>query len=179
MHLTLASSAHSCPTLCNPMNRSTPGLPVHHHLPEFTQTQRPSSQWHHPAISSSVVPFSSCPQSLPASESFPVSQLFSWGGRSAGASASASWAYLSRILIMAQVSKPILSTLIVLSAVLFPEIPLSFPRPTPVKKKQWKHDFCCTSFLPKNSVPKSVSHFFCWNLFFFPMMNDLLTCQLC
>ena len=42
----------------------------------------PSSQWCHPAISSSVVPFSSCPQSLPASESFPVSQLFAWGGQS-------------------------------------------------------------------------------------------------
>ena len=40
---------------------------------------RPSSQWCHPAISSSVVPFSSCPQPLPASESFPMSQLFTWG----------------------------------------------------------------------------------------------------
>ena len=45
----------------------------------------PSSQWCHPAISSSVVPFSSCPQSLPASESFPMNQLFSWGGQSIGA----------------------------------------------------------------------------------------------
>ena len=43
---------------------------------------RPSSQWCHPAISSSVVPFSSYPQSLPASESFPMSQLFTWGGQS-------------------------------------------------------------------------------------------------
>ena len=42
---------------------------------------RPSSWWCHPAISSSVVPFSSCPQSLLASESFPVSQFFAWGGR--------------------------------------------------------------------------------------------------
>ena len=47
----------------------------------------PSSQWCHPAISSSVVPFSSCPQSLPASESFPISQLFTWGGQSTGVSA--------------------------------------------------------------------------------------------
>ena len=56
-----------------PMSRSTPGLLVHHHLPEFTQTHvhRVSD-----AISSSVVPFSSCPQSPPASESFPMSQLF-------------------------------------------------------------------------------------------------------
>ena len=42
---------------------------------------RPSSQWCHPAISSSVVPFSSCPRSLPASESFPMSQFFTWGGQ--------------------------------------------------------------------------------------------------
>ena len=51
----------------------------------------PSSPWCHPAISSSVVPFSSCPQSLPASGSFPKSQLFAWGGQSTGASAWASF----------------------------------------------------------------------------------------
>ena len=50
----------------------------------------PSSRWCHPAISSSVIPFSSCPQSLPASEYFPMSQLFPWGGHSIGVSASAS-----------------------------------------------------------------------------------------
>ena len=50
----------------------------------------PSSQWCHTSISSSVVPFSSCPQSLPASESFPMSQLFTWGGQSTGVSALAS-----------------------------------------------------------------------------------------
>ena len=46
------------------------------------------SRWCHPAISSSVIPFSSCPQSLPASEAFPMSQLFAWGGQSIGISAS-------------------------------------------------------------------------------------------
>ena len=46
----------------------------------------PSSHWCHPAISSSVVPFSSCPQSLPASESFPMSQLFAWSGQTIGVS---------------------------------------------------------------------------------------------
>ena len=51
----------------------------------------PSSPWRHPAISFSVVPFFSCPQSLPASESFPMSQLFTWGGQSTGASALASF----------------------------------------------------------------------------------------
>ena len=50
----------------------------------------PSSQWCHPAISSSVVPLSSCPQSLPASGSFLMSQLFTWGGQSTGVSASTS-----------------------------------------------------------------------------------------
>ena len=59
--------------------------------PEVCPNSRPSSRWCYPAISSSVVPFSSCPQSLPASESFPVSQLFTWGGQSIGASASASF----------------------------------------------------------------------------------------
>ena len=81
------SVTQSCPTLCDPMNCSTSGLPVHHQLPEFTSNSRPSRWWCHPAISSSVIPFSSCPQSLPASDSFPVSQLFAWGGQSTGVSA--------------------------------------------------------------------------------------------
>ena len=51
----------------------------------------PSSQWCHPAISSSVIPFSFCPQSLPASESFQMSQLFAWGGQSTGVAALASF----------------------------------------------------------------------------------------
>ena len=55
--------------------------------PSVHSDSRPSSQWCHPAISSSVVPFSSCPQSLPASESFPMSQLFASGGQSTGVSA--------------------------------------------------------------------------------------------
>ena len=55
--------------------------------PGVNSDSHPSSQWCHPAISSSLVPFSSCPQSLPASESFPVSQLFPWGGQSTGVSA--------------------------------------------------------------------------------------------
>ena len=52
--------------------------------PGFHPNSRPSSRWCHPAISS----FSSCPQSLPVSESFPMSQLFAWGGQSTGVSAS-------------------------------------------------------------------------------------------
>ena len=59
--------------------------------PGVHSDSRPSSQWCHPAISSSVVPFSSCPQSLPASESFPMSQLFTWSGQSTGVSALASF----------------------------------------------------------------------------------------
>ena len=58
--------------------------------PRVHSNSGPSSQWCHPAISSSVVPFSSFPQSLPASESFPMSQFFTWGGQSIGVSASAS-----------------------------------------------------------------------------------------
>ena len=59
--------------------------------PGVHSDSRPSSQWCHTAISSSVVPFSSCPQSLPALESFPMSQLFPWGGQSTGVSALASF----------------------------------------------------------------------------------------
>ena len=55
--------------------------------PRVHSDSRPSSWWCHPAISSSAVPFSFCPQSLPASESFPMSQLFTWGGQSTGVSA--------------------------------------------------------------------------------------------
>ena len=59
--------------------------------PRIHSDSRPSSRWCHPAISSSVVPFSSCSQSLPASQSFPMSQLFTWGGQSTGVSALASF----------------------------------------------------------------------------------------
>ena len=58
--------------------------------PGVHSDSRPSSQWCHPAISSSDVPFSFCPQSPPASESFPMSQLFAWGGQSIGVSTLAS-----------------------------------------------------------------------------------------
>ena len=58
--------------------------------PRVHPNSRPLSQWCHPAISPSVVPFSSCPQSLPASKSFPMSQHFQWHGQSTGLSASAS-----------------------------------------------------------------------------------------
>ena len=60
-------------------------------FPGVHSDSRPSSQWCHLAISSSVVPFSSCPQSLPASDSFPMSQLFTWGSQSTGVSALASF----------------------------------------------------------------------------------------
>ena len=72
----------------------------------------PLIQWCHPAISSSVVPFSSCPQSLPASGSFPISQLFPWGGQSIGVSDSTSvlpmntqdWSPLGCMWILYQLS---------------------------------------------------------------------------
>ena len=64
------------------MNSSMPGLPVHHQLLESTQTHVHRVSDAIPTISSSVVPFSSCPQSFPASGSFQMSQLFSSGGQS-------------------------------------------------------------------------------------------------
>ena len=85
-----SSVAQSCLTLCKLMNCSTPGLLVHHQLPEFTQTHvhqvSDAIQPSHPLSS----PSSPCPQSLPASGSFPMTQLFAWGGQSIGVSASAS-----------------------------------------------------------------------------------------
>ena len=82
--------AQSCPTLCDPMNRSTPRLPVHHQLPEFTQT-------HIHRVSDAIQP--SHPLSSPSplapnpsqNQSFPMSQLFAWGGQSTGISALASF----------------------------------------------------------------------------------------
>ena len=86
-----SSVAQSCPTLCNPMNHSMPARPpCPSPTPGVYTNSCPLSQWCHPAISSSVVPFSSRPQSLPASESFPMSQLFTSGGQSIGVSALAS-----------------------------------------------------------------------------------------
>ena len=77
--------------LCGSMDCSAPGFPVHHQLLELTQAH---VQWVgdacHPTISSSVIPISSCLQSLPASGSFPMSQFFASGGQSIGVSASAS-----------------------------------------------------------------------------------------
>ena len=82
-----SSVTQSCSTLCDPMDCSIPGFPVH---PGAYSNSCPLSRWCHPTISSSVIPFSSCLQSFPASGSFPISQLFASGGQSTGASASAS-----------------------------------------------------------------------------------------
>ena len=81
------SDNQSCPTLCDPIDCSTPAFPVY---PGTSSNSCPLSQWCHPTISSSVVPFSSCPQSFPASESFQTSPFFASGGQSIGVSASAS-----------------------------------------------------------------------------------------
>ena len=85
-----SSIVQSCPTLCDPLNCSTPGLPVHRQLPEFTQTYvhgvGDAIQPSHPP----VIPFSSCLQSFPASGSFWMSQFFTSGGQSIGVSASTS-----------------------------------------------------------------------------------------
>ena len=88
-HSQFSSVAQSCLTLCDPMDCSTPGFPVHHQLPELDQIH-PSSQWCHQTISSSIIPFSSCLQSCPASGSFLMSQFFASGGQSIGVSVSAS-----------------------------------------------------------------------------------------
>ena len=84
-----SSVAQSCPTLCDPMNCSMPGLPIHHQLPEFTQTHvhqvGDAMQQSHP-LSSPSPPAPNASQH----QSFPMSQLFAWGGQSIGVSALAS-----------------------------------------------------------------------------------------
>ena len=82
MDIQFSSVAQSCLTLCDSMNLCTPGLPVHHQLPEFTQT-------HVHRVDDAIQPSHSLSsQSLPASGSFQMSQLFTSGGQSIGASAS-------------------------------------------------------------------------------------------
>ena len=83
-----SSVTQSCPTLCDSMDCSTPGLPVHHQLLGLTQTHV-RRQWCHPTVSSSVIPFSFCLQSFPAAGSFPMSWLFASGSQSTEVSASA------------------------------------------------------------------------------------------
>ena len=90
MYVQFSSVTQLCLTLCDPMNCSTRGLPVHHQLPEFTQTHVHWVSDAHPTISSSVIHFSSSPQSFSASGSFQMSQLFASGGQSVGISASTS-----------------------------------------------------------------------------------------
>ena len=82
-----SSVAQLCLTLSNPTDCRTSGFPVLPYLPQLSQTHV-HCQWCHPTISSSVIPFSSCLQSFPASGSFPMSQLFTSGGQSIGASVS-------------------------------------------------------------------------------------------
>ena len=82
VQFSFSSDTKLYPTLCNPMDFSMPGLPVHHQLPEFTQT--------HVHWVGSVIPFSSCLQSFPASGSFQMSQFFTLGGQSIEGSASIS-----------------------------------------------------------------------------------------
>ena len=86
----LSSVTQSCLTLCDSMDCSTPRPPSPSPTPGVYSDSCPLSRWCHPTISSSVVAFSSCPQSLPASGSFQMSQLFASGGQSIRVSASTS-----------------------------------------------------------------------------------------
>ena len=85
-----SSVAQSCPNSLQPHKSQHARPPCPSPTPGVHSDSCPSSRWCHPAISSSIVPSSSCPQSLPASQSFPMSQFFTWGGQSTGVSALAS-----------------------------------------------------------------------------------------
>ena len=89
IQLQYSSITQSCLTFCNPMDCSMPGFPVHHQLPELVQTHvHQDSDAIQPFHS--VIPFSSCLLSFPATESLPMSQFFTSGGQSIGVSASVS-----------------------------------------------------------------------------------------
>ena len=93
LNMILLSIQFSCSVVSNslqPHGLQHTRLPCPSPTPEACSNSCPLSQWCHPAISSSVIPFSSCFQSFPASGSFPMSLLFASGGQSIGASASAS-----------------------------------------------------------------------------------------
>ena len=87
--LQFSSVTQSCPTLCDPMDCKQSRLPCPSPTPRVHSKSGPSSWWCIPTISSSVVPFSSCLQSFPASGSFLMSQFVESGGQSIGVSASA------------------------------------------------------------------------------------------
>ena len=90
--VTCCSVTQPWPTLCDPMDCSTPGFPVLHYLSKLhllSLDPCPLNQWCHPTISFSSAPFSSCPQPFPASGSFSMSWRFASSGQSTGASASA------------------------------------------------------------------------------------------
>ena len=90
LHLLASSVQFSCSVMSDslrPHKLQHARPPCPSPTPRVHSNSRPLSQWCHPAILSSVVSFSSCSQSLPASESFPMSQLFAWGGQSTGVSA--------------------------------------------------------------------------------------------
>ena len=85
-----SSVAQSCLTLWNPIDCRMPRPPCPSPTPRAYSNSCPLSRWCHPTASSSVIPLSSCLQSFPESQSFPVNQLFASGGQSIGVSASAS-----------------------------------------------------------------------------------------
>ena len=86
-----SSVDQSCLTLCDPNESQLTRPPCPSPTPRVHSDSRPSSQWCHPAISSSVIHFSCCPQSLPTSKRFPMSQFFAWGDQITGVSALASF----------------------------------------------------------------------------------------
>ena len=88
MWTSFSSVAQLCLILCDLMDCSMPGSPVHHQLLELAQTHVHRVGWCHPIISSSIIPFSSYLQCFLASGSFPMSQFFTSGGKNIGASAS-------------------------------------------------------------------------------------------
>ena len=138
----------------------------------------PSSRWCHPAISSSVVPFSSCPQSLPASGSFPMSQLFAWDGQSIGVSASASDLPINTQDIAVQFSQHhLLKGLSFLHCIFLP----SFVKDN-VPKGMWVYLWAINYRLPMcfhSTQFQMTVHHALWQLFFMGLFCDRHSAGFC
>ena len=136
------------------MDCNMPGFAVLHYLPYSNSC--PLSQWCHPNILSSVIPFSSCLQSFPASGSFPMSQLFESGGQSISASTSASVQYthtyfytlsvrehrnVTSVAISTTLSQILVSVLVKWNRTLWPLLPMVSACVLSVEKHKPKHKF--------------------------------------
>ena len=182
-----SSVTQFCPTLCDPMDCSTPGHPVHHNSQSIPNSS-PLSQWCHRTISSSVVPFSSCPQSFPASGPFQMSQFFASDGQSIGVSPSTSvlpmntqdWSPLGWtgwISLQSKILKSLLQHHISNASILHPSAYFIVQHPLDHRKREFQENiyFCFTDYA---KAFECVDHNKLWKILKEMGIPDYLTCLL-